>query len=63
MVNILPELNFADDQEIEDIRRRIRDELLEDVDVLRKDAGARDDVLSSTDDILNRMEKIYGMAK
>jgi|TARA_R100001530_G_scaffold50940_2_gene37823 hypothetical protein len=63
LVNILPELNFADDQEIEDIRRRIRDELLEDVDVLRKDAGARDDVLSSTDDILNRMEKIYGMAK
>jgi len=30
---------------------------------LRKDADARDDVLSSTDDILNRMEKIYGMAK
>jgi len=61
LVNILPELNFAEDQEIEDIRRRIRDELLEDVDVLRKDTDVRKDVLTSTDDILNRMEKIYGV--
>ena len=61
LVNILPELNFAEDQEIEDIRRRIRDELLEDVDVLRKDTDVRKDVLTSTDDILNRMEKIYGI--
>ena len=61
LVNILPELNFAEDQEIEDIRRRIRDELLEDVDVLRKDTDIREDVLTSTDDILNRMEKIYGV--
>jgi len=61
LVNILPELNFAEDQEIEDIRRRIRDELLEDVDLLRKDVDVREDVLTSTDDILNRMEKIYGV--
>ena len=61
LVNILPELNFAEDQEIEDIRRRIKDELLEDVDVLRKDNDIREDVLTSTDDILNRMEKIYGV--
>ena len=61
LVNILPELNFAEDQEIEDIRRRIRDELLEDVDVLRKDTDIREDVLTSTNDILNRMEKIYGV--
>jgi len=61
LVNILPELNFAEDQEIEDIRRRIRDELLEDVDVLRKDVDVREDVLTSTDDILTRMEKIYGI--
>ena len=61
LVNILPEINFAEDQAIEDIRRRIRDELLEDVDVLRKDTDVRKDVLTSTDDILNRMEKIYGV--
>jgi len=61
LVNILPELNFAEDEEIEDIRRRIRDELLEDVDVLRKDVDVREDVLTSTDDILTRMEKIYGI--
>ena len=59
LVDILPELNFAEDQEIEDIRQRIRDDLLEDVDVLRKDADVREDVLISTDDILTRMEKIY----
>ena len=61
LVDILPELNFAEDQEIEDIRRRIRDDLLEDVDTLRNDADVREDVLNSTDDILNRMEKIYGV--
>ena len=61
LVDILPELNFAEDQEIEDIRRRIRDDLLEDVDTLRNDSDVREDVLNSTDDILNRMEKIYGV--
>ena len=61
LVDILPDLNFADDHDIEDIRRWNRDDLIEDVDTLRNDAEVREDVLNSTDDILNRMEKIYGV--
>lgn len=59
LVDILPELNFSEDQELDGIRRLIKDELIEDVQTLRDDATIQKDVLDSTNDILSKMEKIY----
>ena len=59
LVDILPELNFSEDQELEEIRRLIKDELIEDVQTLRDDEVIQQDVLDSTSDILRKMEKIY----
>ena len=61
LIDILPELNFSEDQELDDIRCQMKGELIEDVQTLRDDEVARQDVLDSTNDILNRMEKIYGV--
>ena len=59
LVDILPELNFSEDQELEEIRRLIKDELIEDVQTLRDDEVIQQDVLDSTSDILRKMEKLY----
>ena len=61
LIDILPELNFSEDQELDDIRCQMKGELIEDVQTLRDDEVTRQDVLDSTNDILNRMEKIYGV--
>ena len=62
LVDILPELNFSEDQELEEIRRLIKDELIEDVQTLRDDEVIQQDVLDSTSDILRKMEKIYDVS-
>jgi len=63
LVDILPELNFAEDEEIDKIRYRIKAELCEDVKTLRENEEVRGDVLNSTYDIIDTMEKIYATRK
>jgi len=63
LVDILPELNFAEDEEIDKIRYRIKAELCEDVKTLRESEEVRGGVLHSTYDIIDTMEKIYATRK
>jgi hypothetical protein len=59
MVDILPELNFSDDEDLDNVRDIIKEELVEDVQTLRDDKLIQKDVLNSTESILSKMEKIY----
>jgi len=61
LVDILPELNFSEDEGLDEIRKMIKDELIEDVQTLRDDEVIQKGVLDSTSSILNKMEKIYGL--
>mgnify|MGYP003134597401 CR=1 FL=1 len=61
LVDILPELNFSEDEGLDEIRKLIKDELIEDVQTLRDDEVIQKVVLDSTSSILNKMEKIYGL--
>jgi len=61
LVDILPELNFSEDEGLDEIRKLIKDELIEDVQTLRDDEVIQKGVLDSTSSILNKMEKIYGL--
>jgi hypothetical protein len=61
LVDILPELNFSEDEGLDEIRKIIKDELIEDVQTLRDDEVIQKGVLDSTSSILNKMEKIYGL--
>lgn len=59
LVDILPELNFSDDEDLDNVRDIIKEELVEDVQTLRDDKLIQKDVLNSTESILSKMEKIY----